>query len=454
MILSRRFNQNREYFGRADEYTIEMARREKFVDAGPCQATITGGEWISGMTGTSGTSNVIPDCLPGEVFSDTVQVGEGTIRRYSTELWTSAQRKASSIHEISYRACFKPQLAGFFIERFSEKGDLVYDPFGGRGTTAIEAGLLGRRVVQNDINPLSALLTRPRFFIPSLGTVRERLSQVPRDDGQEPELDLSMFYHPATGKEILALRKFLSQNQGPGDEDEVNAWIRMVATNRLTGHSSGFFSVYTLPPNQAVSPESQKKINIKRQQVPPYRDTHEIIAKKTRTLTRNLSVNEREKLRKAGDAGVFLTGDAAATPEIQDNSVQLTVTSPPFLNIVQYSKDNWLRCWFNEIDDIVIGKKITMTHSLGVWVTMITNVFHELFRITRPGGYVAFEVGEVKNGTVRLDEHVIPVGISAGFKCVCVLINQQEFTKTSSIWGIGSNNSGTNTNRIVLFRKE
>jgi hypothetical protein len=445
---------NREYFDRADEYTIEMARRAKNKYIRPCQETLTCFEGVSGSSGTTGPSNGIKDYLPEQIISDTVQLGDGTVTRYTAELWTSAQRKASSIHEISYRACFKPQLAGFFIERFSEEGDLVYDPFGGRGTTVIEAGLRGRQVVQNDINPLSTLLTKPRFFVPSLGAVSDRLSLAPRNHGPAPDLDLSMFYHPETGKEILALREFLAERLGQGDEDEVNAWIRMVATNRLTGHSSGFFSVYTLPPNQAVSPGAQVKINIKRQQVPQYRDTHEIIVKKTRTLTRNLTVNERERLRNAGNLGIFLTGDAASTPEIRDNSVQLTVTSPPFLNIVQYSKDNWLRCWFNTIDDIAIGKKITMTPSLGVWVAMITAVFIELFRITRPGGYVAFEVGEVKKGTVRLDEHVIPVGISAGFHTECILINQQEFTKTSNIWGIGNNNSGTNTNRIVLFRKE
>jgi len=431
-----------------------MPRQSKNEQIISCQATITGCEGVSGRKGTKGLSNGIQDQLPGEVISDTVQIGNETVPRYSAELWTSAQRKASSIHEISYRACFKPQLADFFIERFSEEGDLIYDPFGGRGTTVIEAGLRGRQVVQNDINPLSVLLTKPRFFVPSLGAVSDRLSLVPCDHGPAPGIDLSMFYHPATEKEILALREFLAEHMGPGDEDEVNAWIRMVATNRLTGHSSGFFSVYTLPPNQAVSPGSQVKINIKRQQVPPYRDTHEIIVKKTRTLTRNLTIKERERLRKAGESGIFLTGGAASTPEIRENSVQLTVTSPPFLNIVQYSKDNWLRCWFNAIDDIAIGKKITMTPSLDVWVAMITGVFIELFRITRHGGYVAFEVGEVKNGTVRLDEHVIPAGISAGFRCECILINQQDFTKTSNIWGIGNNNSGTNTNRIVLFRKE
>jgi hypothetical protein len=431
-----------------------MPRQSKNEQIKPFQENASSSLEGPGRPGTECFSNGIQGCLPGKIISDDVRVGDLTVRRYTAELWTSAQRKASSIHEISYRACFKPQLAGFFIERFSEEGDLVYDPFGGRGTTVIEAGLLGRRVVQNDINPLTKILTKPRFFVPTDNAVSDRLSLVPRDYDLSPPMDLSMFYHPATEKEILALREFLSLNREQGEDDDVNAWIRMVATNRLTGHSSGFFSVYTLPPNQAVSPGAQEKINIKRQQVPPYRDTHEIIMKKTRTLTRNLTVNELGKLRKAGSSGMFLTGDAASTPEIRDNSVQLTVTSPPFLNIVQYSKDNWLRCWFNAIDDLAIGKKITMTHSLEVWVSMIFGVFQELFRITRPGGWVAFEVGEVKKGTLRLDEKVIPAGISAGFHCECIMVNQQEFTKTSNIWGIGNNNSGTNTNRIVLFRKE
>lgn len=68
--------------------------------------------------------------------------------------------------------------------------------------------------------------------------------------------------------------------------DHADAWIRMVATNRLTGHSSGFFSVYTLPPNQAVSVDSQRKINEKRAQTPPLRDVKAIIMHKSRSLLR------------------------------------------------------------------------------------------------------------------------------------------------------------------------
>ena len=83
----------------------------------------------------------------------------------------------------------------------------------------------------------------------------------------------------------------------------------------------------------------------------------------------------------------------------------------------------------------------------------MTAVFRELFRVLRPGGHVAFEVGEVRGGTIRLEEAVIPCGAAAGFEPVLVLINDQKFTKTANCWGVDNNDKGTNTNRVVVFRK-
>ena len=48
---------------------------------------------------------------------------------------------------------------------------------------------------------------------------------------------------------------------------------------------------------------------------------------------------------------------------------------------------------------------------------------------------------------------MVPLGIAAGFSCEAVLINQQQFTKTANIWGVGNNALGTNSNRIVVFKK-
>src|SRR4051812_40582266 len=125
---------------------------------------------------------------------------EGTphVPVYEEELWTSRQRQASSIHEVSYRACFKPQLPAYFIERLSAEGDLVYDPFSGRGTTAVEAALRGRRVAANDINPLSAILARPRLEVPHVSEVDARLSAINLEQKVRPALDLSMFFHADT----------------------------------------------------------------------------------------------------------------------------------------------------------------------------------------------------------------------------------------------------------------
>lgn len=380
-------------------------------------------------------------------------VNSPNIPKFINEFWTSKQRQANSIHEISYRACFKPQLPNFFINLLTRPNDVIYDPFTGRGTTIIEAALLGRKIISNDLNPLSKILCRPRLFVPELKVLEKRLYSIPIVC-VESDIDLSMFYNHETLKEILSIRIYLIEKEKTNQEDEVDSWIRMVATNRLTGHSNGFFSVYTLPPNQAVSPKSQRKINEKRQQIPPYRDTRKIILKKTKDLMRDLDENMVKLLRKMGNDAIFLNKDARETNEILDNSIQLTVTSPPFLDIVQYADDNWLRCWFNNIDANDFGKKITMSKKIEDWCNVMDSIFSQLYRITTPEGYVAFEVGEVRNGKIKLDEHIANIGIKQGFCCEGIMINEQIFTKTANIWGISNNEKGTNSNRIVIFKKK
>jgi hypothetical protein len=373
---------------------------------------------------------------------------------YVQELWTARQRQASPIHEVSYRACFKPQLPAYFIERLTAEGDLVYDPFSGRGTTAVEAALQGRTIIANDINPLSAILTRPRLELPAIADIDQRLRSIKFAANASTSTDLSMFFHPNTLYESLGLRQYLGRRHREGTEDSVDRWIRMVATNRLTGHSPGFFSVYTLPPNQAVSPDNQVKINEKLGQEPTYRDVRALILRKSMQLQGGLTSRDRWRLRAAAVDAVFLANDARSTPAIPDSSVTLTVTSPPFLDVVQYAKDNWLRCWFNQLNADEIAASIAMARTVDDWTGLVARVFIELYRITRPGGWVAFEVGEVRRGQIRLEEHVVPVAITAGFSCDAVLINEQRFTKTANIWGVDNNRAGTNTNRIVVLRKE
>ncbi|HEX2939533.1 MAG TPA: DNA methyltransferase, partial [Rhodopila sp.] len=267
----------------------------------------------------------------------TAEFTEAGLRYWVNEYWTSGQRRGHSIHEISYRACFKSELPAFFISRLTRAGERVYDPFSGRGTTAVQAALMGRAPAANDINPLSAMLCRPRLDSPDAEAVRQRLATIDLSQGVPDALDddLLAFYHPDTLRQITALRASLLARAGA--LDAVDDWIRMVALNRLTGHSPGFFSVYTMPPNQAVSAASQRKINAVRGQVPPSRDIRPIILRKTASLL-------ADGRPPPHPPAVLTVGPADSTPALQDASVALVVTSPPFLNVVDYEGDNWLRC--------------------------------------------------------------------------------------------------------------
>lgn len=363
---------------------------------------------------------------------------------FTNEFWTSKQRAAHSLHEVSYRACFKPQLPRFFIERLTQPGDLVYDPFMGRGTTLVEAALLGRRAAGCDVNPLSRVFASARLQPPSLQDVEARLAQIDFAAADEIREDLKVFYHPETLREICALRSYCIQRRANESFDQVDAWIQMVATNRLTGHSTGFFSVYTLPPNQAVSIESQQKINARYQQQPPRRHVAKLILRKSRQLLADGPPPEVS-------APLIVTGSSENTPQIADESVSLVVTSPPFLDIVDYAHDNWLRSWFCGIDARQVN--IWTFRNVEDWTAAMTRTLKELYRVLRPGGHISFEVGEVRNGKVLLEHFAAEAGHAAGLDPMLVLINSQSFTKTANCWGVSNNSRGTNTNRVVVFTK-
>ena len=387
------------------------------------------------------------------VTTTTVEHGDDrlSVPTFVNEYWTSRQRAAHSLQEVSYRACFKPQLPRFFIERLTRPGDMVYDPFMGRGTTVLEAALLGRAATGCDVNPLSRMLVEPRLQPPTLEAIRQRLAEVDWTTQEACPDDLLTFYSPATLQEVCALKAHLLRRRDAGLLDAADIWIRMVAVNRLTGHSPGFFSVYTLPPNQAVSVTAQRKINADRRQTPPRRIVPTLILAKSRSLLRDHDEGTRAVLDRVRGRHQLLTAPAAATPEIPSSTIDLVVTSPPFLDVVNYAGDNWLRGWFCGIDPADVP--LTVLKKIDQWRDAMTAVFVELNRVLTPGGRVAFEVGEVRGGRVRLEEHVIPCGMQAGLEPELVVINAQAFTKTAACWGVDNNLKGTNTNRIVVFRK-
>ena len=365
---------------------------------------------------------------------------------FVNEFWTSKQRAAHSLHEISYRACFKPQLPRFFITRLTVPGDVVFDPFMGRGTTLLEAALHGRQTLGNDVNPLSRMLLEARLDPPSGAEIDARLNVLALDTPTARPEGFDVFFHERTLNQICRLRDYLHERRSAGSADAVDRWIQMVAINRLTGHSRGFFSVYTLPPNQATSIERQRKNNERRNQQPEYRDVADLIRRKTRSLLRDVS----HQAPIGRNRGFF--GQPVGTPFVYDGPpVSLAVTSPPFMNIVNYRADNWMRCWFAGIDPDEVG--ITQTGKLDVWKGLVREALENVAAISTGGGVFAFEVGEIRNGSLLLDEVVADVARETAWEPVCVVVNEQMFTKTSNTWGVDNNRGGTNSNRIVVMRR-
>ncbi len=60
-------------------------------------------------------------------------------------LFISRDQRALTHGIHKYPAKFFPELPRWIIERYSEKWDMILDPFMGSGTTNLEASLLGRR---------------------------------------------------------------------------------------------------------------------------------------------------------------------------------------------------------------------------------------------------------------------------------------------------------------------
>ncbi|AQT06376.1 hypothetical protein A0U91_15285 (plasmid) [Acetobacter persici] len=305
------------------------------------------------------------------------------------------------------------------------------------------------------------MIVAPRLSPPSMAQIKERLSffkwgswsrRMGRWERKNPVEygDLSPFFHKDTLADVLMLRDMLCDC----DPHSVDGWIRMVVMAILTGHSPGFLSRYSLPPGNTASPEAQRSINAKYDKMFERKDVSALIeAKSARFL--------------AGGGVADLTGSRLFVRSADDlsivsgNSVQLVMTSPPFVDVIDYAKENWMRMWFGGVAKTYSHAmqaqsrfpQIWNSSSMAGWEDLMNASMREMLRILKPGGFAAIEVGEIRKGSEPLDERVTRLAKEVGFLPVSVFINSQKFTKAAHIWGVNNQVKGTNTNRIVLLRK-
>lgn len=395
-----------------------------------------------------------------EIALSRLKVNNHVLPVYSGEFWTARQRQMHPIHyTVSYRASFKPELPDYFIQKYCRDSDaVVLDPFGGRGTTAIQANLLGFRAVHNDANPVSFFLASARREVPDLDVLIERTMKINTDAvrriSKADRARLSPFFHTDTLNEILNLKALLLSKKG--QNDPAVRYIGLTALSRLYGHSDGFFSVYTFP-QISIMPGAQERNNRIRGQKPEYKNIKDRIIRK---MKRDLSQSLPACYHPAASNNVYTGHDARDMASIPSSSVNLVVTSPPFLNKVNYLDDNWMRAWFLGLERQVDDVEITMTADVKEWGHFMRDVMLEIGRVLKPGGRAVIEVGEVVCGghTAFLEEILLsylPMEVPGGrLRGDELYINSQSFTKLANCWDVTNNKLGTNTNRCLVILKD
>jgi DNA modification methylase len=311
-------------------------------------------------------------------------------RRTVGELWEENQRAMHSLHYVvNYHASFRPELAHYCVQRYSRPEEIVFDPFCGRGTTALEANILGRVAYSSDINPLAGLMTAAKTFPVGLDEVVLRLNEI---DFSRP-VDLSdyqnalfPFYHPDTYRELVNLRAALRSR-----DDRVNRFITLLALSRLHGHSAGYFSAYSAP-QRSLSPERQHMLNLRRREQPSYRAVApRLIRRAAEALQDGFS---RDFFTVAQKNAVHIA-DARRSEWLAANSVDLVVSAPPSPEEYSYPEAQWLESWFAGMRPA--AEEPFAESDLALWREFVAESLRAMLRVLKPGSFAALAVGEIRS---------------------------------------------------------
>ena len=247
-----------------------------------------------------------------------------------------------------YFAMFPPEFARTQVARFTQPGEVVLDPFSGRGTTLLEASLGSRRTLASDINPVAACITGAKARVPSLTSVNRRLDELGSkfrnaglDEVETERRALPLFFkkafHFRTLRELLFLRQHLDW-QG----DDVDCFIAALALGSLHGEmdrSKSYFS-NQMPRTISMKPDYSVR----------YWRNHKLVAKRRRVFD---LLTQRAYLRlgkgRPNGYAVSIQSDVRSLASVLspwEHTVKLVVTSPPYLDVTNFEEDQWLRLWF------------------------------------------------------------------------------------------------------------
>ncbi|MHA1731690.1 MAG: DNA methyltransferase [Promethearchaeota archaeon] len=330
-----------------------------------------------------------------------------------------------ALHKLApYVGGFPPRLANFFITRFSEPGQVVFDPFSGGGTAPLEACVRGRVGVGNDAFSYAHVLTRAKVDPPTRASFLDYFHSLTRrveahGEVQLDDEDVRVFYHPRTLADLLRYREVLS---GEPDSPEVNftralfcailhgpspmflSWPMKETCSSTVGYITRYFHEHGVKPRYKAIPER-------------------VLAKTERAYAHGLPAAR----------GRAYMSDSRSLP-LPDESVDFVLTSPPYMRVLDYTWNNWLRLWFLGEDRKDARAKLVLTASEGKWVAFMRDTLREIYRVLVPDSWCVFVVGDVKKKERVLNSAGILAGISAevGFT-PWAIINDDYTTKNRTL---------------------
>lgn len=297
----------------------------------------------------------------------------------------SALKAESTLHQLSpYIGKLKSSIAASLIAQFTAPNDLVYDPFSGSGTVALEAWVAGRNIIANDLSPYAAILTRAKLFpYDSLEDALDDMDELADEAATVVEyIDLRRvpkwvrdFFHPKTLRETLGWTYVLRRRR---------RWFLLASLLGILHHQRpGFLSF----PSSHTVPYLRKKAfpPSKFPELYKYRSLADRFeAKIDRAFRRVPDLDEAFERRCFQKSAHLLTPPA---------KVDAIITSPPYMRQLDYGRDNRLRLWFLGVEDShALDHKISPRKD--AFLKLMGQCFKKWKTVLKPDKYCILVVGD------------------------------------------------------------
>lgn len=344
---------------------------------------------------------------------------------------------------------FPPSIPHFFIRWLTQPNDVVYDPFSGRGTTVLEACLLGRIGLGSDANPMAWTLTAAKSNPPSRERLGLRISELrkgmrPRSTSHVPE-KIRILFHPATLSQLVSLQDRMSVLRG--DDRFIYAVLLGIlhANAKLDGTPRGL--TVSMPNTFAMAPNYVKN----------YIRRHKLKAREVDVLSAVESRIEQLELPSIDfKRGVSWMQDVSERIEWpKDTSkAKLIFASPPYLQVMKYGKLNWIRLWLLGHEPTTVDSNLFTSSSLEKYLHFMSSAIKQMERRVQANGYICLVIGDVRRGTstLNLANEVAQHCIGQTFLKVLDMFDDHLPVKhkVSRIWG-ETRGRATKTDRILVL---